>query len=350
MQTIDKFINQPNNGHACSCGQAVRLIALICLLSVSLQAADEPTKAKSPPAGQQTPQNDGMLTAKQKQQILTWIKALGSRQYVERQQAQTNLMSTGWPALPYLIRVHQDRNPERRFRARQITHEIHHRRSFQEFQQLGQQAENAINLDKAMFAIARVVDPLVDMSAVNKKLDLLAQQVRKKLGANTLPQQIPPERAVAVIQQVLFQEYGLTGELANYDHPKNSSLDKVLQSRKGLPILLSHVVVSVAERADLPFVGVAIPGRYMVKYDGKQAPAGTPQKDILLDPFGGGKILTLEQLIQMIPSLERETALNASPKRDTVVRMLRNLEADYQEIGDLKKAEQTAGYRWLVER
>ena len=52
----------------------------------------------------------------------------------------------------------------------------------------------------------------------------------------------------------------------------------------------------------------------------------------------------------MIPSLERETALNASPKRDTVVRMLRNLEADYQEIGDLKKAEQTAGYRWLVER
>ena len=46
----------------------------------------------------------------------------------------------------------------------------------------------------------------------------------------------------------------------------------------------------------------------------------------------------------------RETALDPSPKRDTVVRMLRNLEADYQSTGDPESAERTASYRWLVER
>jgi regulator of sirC expression with transglutaminase-like and TPR domain len=149
---------------------------------------------------------------------------------------------------------------------------------------------------------------------------------------------------------VLFQQHGFTGEIANYDHPNNSSLAHVLKNRKGLPILLSHVVVSVADRVDLPFVGVPIAGRYMVKYDGAQAPAGAPQQDILLDPFGGGKILTWEQLQNMIPGLDRETALDASPKRETVVRMLRNLEADYLETGDHEAAERTASYRWLVER
>ena len=81
----------------------------------------------------------------------------------------------------------------------------------------------------------------------------------------------------------------------------------------------------------------------MVKYDGSQAPAGTPQQDILLDPFGGGKVLTWEQLQKMIPGTDRESALEASTRRETVVRMLRNLEADYRETGNLEAADRTAG-------
>ena len=290
------------------------------------------------------------LTAAQKKQVNRWIQELGDRRYATRQQAQTHLLTMGWPAIPYLSQAHRDPNPERRFRARQLSHEIRHRRAYREFQQLGKQPDKTMDLDKAMIAIARVIDPMVDDADLNRQLDQLASQVRKKLGPNVSPAEIAPAKAVAVIQQVLFKQHGFTGEIANYDHPSNSSLAHVLKNRKGLPILLSHVVVSVAERVDLPFVGVPIAGRYMVKYDGAQAPAGAPRQDILLDPFGGGKILTWEQLQTMIPGLDRETALDASPKRDTVVRMLRNLEADYLETGDLEAAERTAGYRWLVER
>lgn len=291
-----------------------------------------------------------VLTAAEKKQVIRWIKDLGDRRYVTRQQAQTHLLALGWPAIPYLKQAHRDANPERRFRARQLSQEIRHRRSYREFQHLGKQADKAIDLDEAMIAIARVIDPMVDGADLRRQLDRLAAEVRKQLGPKTSPAEIAPARAVAVIQQVIFKQQGFTGEIANYDHPNNSSLAHVLKTRKGLPILLSHVVVSVADRVDLPFVGVPISGRYMVKYDGSQAPAGTPQQDILLDPFGGGKVLTWEQLQKMIPGTDRESALEASTRRETVVRMLRNLEADYRETGNLEAADRTAGYRWLVER
>jgi len=290
------------------------------------------------------------LDATQQKQVASWVKDLGDRQYVTRQQAQTRLLKTGWPAIPYLQRAHQDKNPERRFRARQLSQEIRHRRSYREFQELGQQADNTIDLDQAMIAIARLINPLINDNDLKRQLDQLAADVRKQLGPNTNPATVAPTKAVAVIQQVIFKQHRFTGATTNYDHPNNSSLAHVLKTRKGLPILLSHVVVSVGERVGFPFVGVPISGRYMVKYDGSRAPDGMPQDDILIDPFGGGKVLTLEQLQAIIPGIDRESAFQASTKRETVVRMLRNLEADYQDTGNLEAADRTASYRWLVDR
>ena len=290
------------------------------------------------------------LTAAKKEQVTSWIKDLGAREYVKRQQAQTRLLTFGWPAIPFLQQAHQDPNPERRFRARQLTKEIRHRRSYREFQELGRQADNTMDLDQAMIAIARLINPLTDENDLKRQLDQLAAEVRKQLGPNISPAKVAPARAVAVIQQVIFKQHGFTGETTNYDHPNNSSLAHVLKTRKGLPILLSHIVVSVGDRVDLPFVGVPVPGRYMVKYDGKRGPGKTPQDDILIDPFGGGKILTLEQLQAIIPGIDRESAFQTSTKRETVVRMLRNLEADYQETGNLEAADRTASYHWLVDR
>lgn len=317
------------------------LAAGTCALILVTAAADEKVQpAIATPA----------LTAAQKNQVRGWIKDLGSRQYASRQQAQTRLLTTGWPALPWLLQAQRDPHPERRFRARQLAREIQHRRLYREFQQLGIQPENALNLDQAMISIARIVDPLVNDTSLTRQLDQLANQVRKLLGPNASLEKVPPAQAVAMIQQVIFRQHGFTGAKTEYDHPRNSSLEKVLQTHRGLPILLSHVVVAVADRLDWPFVGVPVPGRYMVKYDGSRAPAGSPRKDILLDPFGGGKILTLEQLLEIVPGLDPETALTPSSRRETVVRMLRNLAADYQAIGNLEQAEQTARYLWLVDR
>ena len=62
-------------------------------------------------------------------------------------------------------------------------------------------------------------------------------------------------------------------------------LDRVLERRRGLPILLSAVYVEVARRADVPLAGVGLPGHYVVGHFGGAEP-------LLLDPFNGGVEVT----------------------------------------------------------
>jgi len=143
---------------------------------------------------------------------------------------------------------------------------------------------------------------------------------------------------------VIFVEEGFTGNHTDYDNPLNSSLAYVLEQKKGLPILLSHVVVSVGARLEVPLVGLQVPGRYMLKYDGARAPPGRPGENLVIDAYGGGKVLTLDELKELIPGFDAELHLLPSSRRATIARMLRNLSNDLQQAGRHSEARDVDRY------
>ena len=65
---------------------------------------------------------------------------------------------------------------------------------------------------------------------------------------------------VARVNHELFSVHGFTGDTDTYDDPNNSRLDVVLDRRRGLPILLSLILIEVARRTSLHLVGVGFPG------------------------------------------------------------------------------------------
>src|SRR4051794_7261585 len=69
-----------------------------------------------------------------------------------------------------------------------------------------------------------------------------------------------PHAEARACAEVLAGVHGFTGDAENYDDPDNSMLDVVLERRRGLPIVLSVVYVEAARRADVPLVGVGLPG------------------------------------------------------------------------------------------
>src|ERR687885_532557 len=83
---------------------------------------------------------------------------------------------------------------------------------------------------------------------------------------------------------LLGGRHGFAGDREEYDHPDNSMLDRVLERRRGLPILLSVVYVAVAERAGVPLGGVGLPGHFVVGHFGAR-PAGPPRP---VAPAGAG--------------------------------------------------------------
>ena len=89
---------------------------------------------------------------------------------------------------------------------------------------------------------------------------------------------------IAALNHLLFVEQGLKGDETTYDDPQNSLIDRVLDRRRGLPILLSLVYVEVGRRIGMKVAGVGFPGHFVVRPTAVDPP-------FFIDPFNGGRVL-----------------------------------------------------------
>ncbi len=178
-------------------------------------------------------------------------------------------------------------------------------------------------LDALTLAVAAELGD-VDSTAAREHLDALGAELAAELG----PRAAPAEEAEACAG-VLGARHGFVGDVERYDDPENSMLDRVLERRTGLPILLSVVYVEVARRAGVDLRGVGLPGHYVVGHFGAEPP-------ILLDPFAGGGPLPEEPA----PALVRPAGAH-----ETVLRVLNNLVGSYERRGDLGREIRAAELR-----
>jgi regulator of sirC expression with transglutaminase-like and TPR domain len=198
---------------------------------------------------------------------------------------------------------------------------------------LGELSTNpAAPLDLAELALqlARDEYPALDVEAHLNELAGMAHEARRYVRGTRLQQ-------VEGLCRYLFHEMGFRGNRQNYYDPQNHYLNVVLERRTGIPISLSAVTIAVGTRADLPIVGVGLPGHYIVKV------TGAPQ-DVLIDPFHGGRLLTpadCENLVRQVTGLEFEATpltLQEVPLGLTVQRMLNNLRGIYLHQQDWRRA------------
>src|SRR3954454_21023221 len=179
-------------------------------------------------------------------------------------------------------------------------------------------------LDLLALALAAAFRP-VDAARALTTLDALGQEVANVLHGAA---RTPPAEALAV-SHVLGTRHGFGGDTEQYDRPENSMLDRVLERRRGLPILLSIVYVEVARRADVPLAGVGLPGHYVVGHFGAAEP-------LLLDPFAGG--------VRITPDVPAALVRPWTP-HETAMRMLNNLVPAFRRRGDLAGALRAAELR-----
>ncbi|MCU0308324.1 MAG: transglutaminase-like domain-containing protein [Thermoleophilia bacterium] len=169
------------------------------------------------------------------------------------------------------------------------------------------------DLAEANLCIAAEAYPGLSVDAQMGRVDALADEARMLGGG-----------AGGVVRAL--RQAGLRGDREEYDDPRNSFLNEVLDRRLGLPIALAALSVAVAGRVGVPFAGVGMPGHYVV------ADLSGPDPRYL-DAFDGWAPLGPEDLARRV----RETAgmalrdehLRPAGARETVVRMLANLEAAY---------------------
>lgn len=149
-----------------------------------------------------------------------------------------------------------------------------------------------VDLGRAALLLAAEFDPQLDAAGVERSLVQLDGLAAAVPGAG------PP---AARLRPVLG---GFGGGAADYQLLESSLLHRVLDRRRGLPILLSLVWTEVASRAGIDADLVGLPGHFVVGLEGG-----------LVDPFAGGTTVAVPVAVRPWGAVE------------TLARVLANIRA-----------------------
>ena len=145
--------------------------------------------------------------------------------------------------------------------------------------------------------IARVEYPKFDARPYLDQLDALGREARLRVAAAPIvageaPPRVDPDRyaRVVALNDYLFNELGFVGNEMQYEDPRNSFLNEVLDRRTGIPITLALLYMEVARRAGLSVEGINFPGHFLLRCPARR---GLPySEDLIIDAFHGGALLS----------------------------------------------------------
>ena len=187
----------------------------------------------------------------------------------------------------------------------------------------------------AGLAIAGLEYPSLDARPYLDRIETLGRNAAARLGGVT----VATSDAIGALNEYLFEEEGFTGNRQQYDDPRNSFLNEVLDRRTGIPISLSVIYLEVARHAGLDVSGINFPGHFLLRANGPMA-----GDELIVDPYHGGALLSEFDCRQLLSrhigddaAFDRSLMAPAS-RLDIVVRMLVNLKRLYVRMRSFPQA------------
>ncbi len=205
-----------------------------------------------------------------------------------------------------------------------------------------EKAMNAPNeaLAPAALAIARVEYPTLDAGGCLDAISRLGDEAGTRVARTGARGQ----DAITVLNEYLYDEQRFTGNRQQYDDPRNSFLNEVLERRTGIPISLAVVYMEVARRAGVHVAGVNFPGHFLLRAADERARLHYGGDFLIVDPFHGGALLSEADCREMLRHHVGDEAafdselLEPATRLQIVVRMLVNLKRLYVRMRSFPQA------------
>jgi regulator of sirC expression with transglutaminase-like and TPR domain len=194
------------------------------------------------------------------------------------------------------------------------------------------------------FLVARIEYPKLDFGPYLDRLNAMGDAafhfVAKDPGHDA-----PIGARIDAVNRYLFGELGFTGNRQQYDDPRNSCLNEVMDRKTGIPITIALVYIEVARRAGLRAEGINFPGHFLVRVL-HDLHSGNPGDGQIVDPFHGGAILNEADCRLLLSRVGEGSAFEPSllaraTRRQVLVRMLNNLKRLYVKMHSFPQARAT---------
>ena len=141
--------------------------------------------------------------------------------------------------------------------------------------EIAQLQDHQISLDRAALIIAAETQKDLDVGAYLAMLDSLALTLQKKISKD-------PAVAAQQLIDFIHKDERFKGNTNDYYAPDNSYLNRVIDTRQGIPLSLALIHLALGNRLNINIKGINFPGHFLIQYEAFE--------NRIIDPFTGRKL------------------------------------------------------------
>jgi len=250
------------------------------------------------------------------------------------QELEDKLIASGPPVVPFLEQQWETSfDALLQSRVEQIVHKIQF---------------NEVKNDLQLWMISNQEDLLEGLLIINRyqysqlnEPEIYQQLAELKREAWYLMMyEMSPLEKVKLLNNVLFRDFGLSGNTSDYHAPQNSFINKVFETKKGNPISLACIYSLVAQRLDIPIYGVNLPKHFVLAYMNEENP-----EEVLfyINVFNRGQVMQesdIQSFLQQLNLPFSDQYTKPCGNLDIIRRVLRNLLAAYNHLDNVEKRDE----------
>jgi len=158
---------------------------------------------------------------------------------------------------------------------------------------------------------------------------------------------------IKLINHVLYNIYGFSGNTTNHQDPQNSYISQVLESKKGNQISLAVIYSVIAQKLDIPVYGVNLPQHFILGYvDESKEYAEDEAVLFYINAFNKGFIFgkrDVDSFLKQLNLKAERAYYEPCNNIDIIRRILRNLISSYTKLGYEEKVNEVEELLLAVE-
>jgi regulator of sirC expression with transglutaminase-like and TPR domain len=252
------------------------------------------------------------------------------------------LLDYGTKAIPFLEEAwEQSFNHIIQVRIEEIIHHIQLKHLRVEL--IAWKKKSRYDLLKGFFLASKYQYPDLVESEVNNKLEIIKRDIWLELSSERTALE-----KVKVINHILFDVHGFTGNKTNIDAPQNLFLNNLLESKKGNHLTIGMLYSIVAQKLGIPIFGINLPEHFVLAYvdeihDEKIKLANEKEVLFYINPFNKGAVFTKREIEIFIKHLKISSNPAFFEPCDNVtilIRLFENMKHAFEKQGYGEKVDE----------
>jgi regulator of sirC expression with transglutaminase-like and TPR domain len=189
------------------------------------------------------------------------------------------------------------------------------------------------DLIEGAIIIAKYQYPDLEEQKVRDYINQITQEIWLELNDN-----LTALEKVKVLNKIIFDTHQFYGNTKNINSPRNSYINNVIESKKGNPITLGVIYISICKKLNIPIYGVDVPAHFILAY-------AEPKDQVLfyLNVFNKGAIFNNLDIDKFLEKLKKEPKKEYyTPCTNTTIvkRLVQHLVYTYDNLGYVDKRDE----------